>query len=157
MSKPSPRRWTRTAGIFVEVVDGESDPIMAMVIVSCLRAVVRKENKKLRHICVVLTDDEHLHQLNRQYVGYDEPTDVLAFDLSDEDGVVEGDIYISMVRAAVQAAQRGESTNWEILRLAVHGMLHLCGWDHKDDDSLARMMEYGEKFVSQMREGWDGK
>lgn len=141
----------------MEVVDGESDPILAMVIVSCLQAVIRKENKRLKHICVVLTDDEHLHQLNRQYAGYDEPTDVLAFDLSEGEGVVEGDIYISVLRAAVQAAQRGESTNWEILRLAVHGLLHLCGWDHTDDNSLAQMMEYGETFVSQMKEEWDGK
>ena len=123
-------------------------PLLAQSIIDSLVAVQTGEHRAAKSLSVVLGDDELLKELNHEYRGYDEPTDVLAFDLSDDPaGEVEGDIYISMERAAFQATQCGDKPIKETVRLAVHGYLHLCGWDHDDDDSLRNMVECGEKYI----------
>lgn len=86
----------------------------------------------------LLTDDPALRSLNRQFLGIDEPTDVLAFPddadsdfiLGQSDGLHVGDIAISIERADSQAADAGHSLEDEISHLLVHGILHLCGYDH---------------------------
>lgn len=89
-----------------------------------------------RFASVVLTNDEIIHQYNRDYRGVDRPTDVLSFpaDEGDEltappDGFL-GDIMISVPRAAVQGMELGHSTERELAFLTVHGLLHLLGYDH---------------------------
>ncbi|MER3437103.1 MAG: rRNA maturation RNase YbeY, partial [Chloroflexota bacterium] len=74
-----------------------------------------------------LTTDEHLRELHHRFMGIDEETDVMTFPL-DEDGEHGGDIVISVDRAEEQAAETGHGLSDEIRFLAVHGLLHLCGW-----------------------------
>lgn len=98
-------------------------------------------------VSITFTDDEHIHELNRQYRGIDRPTDVLSFALneSEEPAVtgdfpdVLGDIVISVPRAIAQAEEYGHSLKREIVFLAVHAMLHLLGYDHIDDAERAEM------------------
>lgn len=98
-----------------------------------------------------LTDDAEIHSLNAQYRQQDKPTDVLAFaalevDIPQPDEMLEslplylGDIVISVDTAQRQAKQQGHSLQIELAWLAAHGLLHLLGWDHPDDESLARML-----------------
>jgi probable rRNA maturation factor len=115
--------------------------------VTLLELVAAGESKPVNQLNVIISGDETLKQLNSDYGGFAEATDVLSFDLSDESVSIEGDIYISMDRAVAQAAPRGEHPSVEVCRLAVHGLLHLCGWDHEDDVSLASMMDRGEKYL----------
>ena len=89
-------------------------------------------------IAVVITDDEEIHRLNRQFRRVDAPTDVLAFPASAAAPFVEapghslylGDVVISYPRAVVQAAKAGHSVLAELALLVVHGTLHLLGHDH---------------------------
>ncbi|MEA2528007.1 MAG: putative rRNA maturation factor [Thermomicrobiales bacterium] len=89
-------------------------------------------------VAVVLTGDEHLRQLHRDFMGIDEETDVMTFPLSEDGSRDEqgGDIVISVDRAAEQGAEAGQTVADEIRFLAVHGVLHLCGWN--DDTSERR-------------------
>lgn len=96
---------------------------------------------------VVVGDDEMLQNLNREYRSKDAPTDVLAFsyiegeediDTDDPDFAV-GDIFISLDKASLQAESAGHSTARELAFLAIHGMLHLLGFDHLEDDETALM------------------
>ncbi|MFB2834355.1 rRNA maturation RNase YbeY [Floridanema evergladense] len=98
-----------------------------------------------------LTDDAEIHSLNAQYRQQDKPTDVLAFaalevDIPQPDEMLEslplylGDIVISVDTAQRQAQQQGHSLQIELAWLAAHGLLHLLGWDHPDDESLRRML-----------------
>jgi probable rRNA maturation factor len=96
---------------------------------------------------VVVGDDEMLQNLNREYRSKDMPTDVLSFsyiegeediDTDDPDFAV-GDIFISLDKAALQAKNAGHSTARELAFLAIHGMLHLLGYDHIEDDEAALM------------------
>jgi probable rRNA maturation factor len=101
-------------------------------------------------ITLRLTDDAEVQSLNAQYRHLDQPTDVLAFAALDEDIVLPpvladipiylGDIIISVCTAQKQAGEQGHSLSTELLWLASHGFLHLLGWDHPDDQSLAEML-----------------
>ena len=101
-------------------------------------------------VSVTLTDDEHIHEMNRQYRGIDRPTDVLSFALHESDeppveggpAVDElGDIILSVERAQAQAAEYGHSVRREITFLTVHGMLHLLGYDHIEEQDRVEMEE----------------
>ena len=92
---------------------------------------------------LTLTGDEHLREYNRRYRGLDEPTDVLAFAAQEtpKDQRFQappgtehwlGDIVISLPRARRQAREAGHPVNDEVRLLAVHGFLHLLGYDHAE-------------------------
>ncbi|MFM8321570.1 MAG: rRNA maturation RNase YbeY [Chloroflexota bacterium] len=92
---------------------------------------------------LVLSDDARLQELNRQFLDIDAPTDVLSFPDGEVDpdtnAVYLGDIIISLPRAAAQAAAGGHGLLDELQLLVVHGMLHLLGHDHAEEDEKARM------------------
>lgn len=95
-------------------------------------------------LSVVLCDDAFIHPLNLQYRGKDKPTDVLSFsqregEEADEDDPVLGDVVISLETAATQAAERGHGLDHEARVLLVHGVLHLLGYDHEQDDEAEEM------------------
>lgn len=99
---------------------------------------------------LTLTGDEHLREYNRRYRGLDEPTDVLAFAAQEKPldqrfqpppGTEKwlGDIIISLPRARRQAKAARHSVDDEVRLLAVHGFLHLLGYDHAEPDEERRM------------------
>lgn len=109
------------------------------------------ENSELS---ITLTDDENIHALNKKYRDIDRATDVLSFAFreSDEPEVIGadfeilGDVIISLERAKVQAEEFGHSFLREIIFLEVHGLLHLLGYDHMQDDERQEM-ETEQKFI----------
>ncbi|HEX3629471.1 MAG TPA: rRNA maturation RNase YbeY [Candidatus Dormibacteraeota bacterium] len=99
---------------------------------------------------LTLTGDEHLREYNRRYRGLDEPTDVLAFAAQEKPSDQRfqappgtehwlGDIVISLPRARRQAKEAGHPINDEVRLLAVHGLLHLLGYDHAEPAEEAKM------------------
>lgn len=96
---------------------------------------------------LVLTGDRQLRRLNAAYLGKDRSTDVLSFNLDPGPEAqlggaapMWGEIYISMVRARAQAKEQQVPLLTEVARLLVHGLLHLAGYDHADEEGL-RFME----------------
>lgn len=97
-----------------------------------------------------LTDDAEIQSFNAQYRQKDQPTDVLSFAALESDypaipnqselPLYLGDIVISVETAQRQASQRGHTLRDELAWLAAHALLHLLGWDHPDEISLARML-----------------
>jgi probable rRNA maturation factor len=86
-------------------------------------------------ISVTLVDSPRMRELNSRFHAVDAPTDVLAFDLGspDEDaGALLGDVYVCAAVADEFAREHEEDSEVEILRLAIHGVLHLLGYDHPD-------------------------
>ena len=94
-------------------------------------------------LTIVLTEDAQLHELNRDYLGIDAPTDVLSFPASETDPETArrylGDILISIPRAEEQASAAGHTLEAEVQLLTVHGTLHLLGYDHAKAEEKARM------------------
>ena len=101
-------------------------------------------------VSVTLTDDAHIHELNRTYRAVDRPTDVLSFALTEseepeifgtEAHEVLGDLVISLERMRAQAEEYGHSELRELSFLTVHGMLHLLGYDHMEEQERQEMEE----------------
>jgi len=94
-------------------------------------------------LTVVLSDDAQLHELNRQFLGIDAPTDVLSFPADELDPDSEtlylGDVLISYPRAKTQAAAGGHPVSAELQLLTAHGVLHLLGYDHASETDKAAM------------------
>lgn len=94
-------------------------------------------------LSVLLTDDATIHPLNRDYRGKDAPTDVLSFSQLEGEGLSEtdvlGDVVISLQTAQRQAEERGHGLDVEVRTLLVHGICHLLGYDHEQDDEAQEM------------------
>lgn len=90
--------------------------------------------------CALLTGDDDVQDLNRDFLDKDEPTDVLSFPARDPSESL-GDIAISWQRARSQAAALGHSIESEIEILMLHGLLHLLGYDHESDQGRMRRAE----------------
>lgn len=102
----------------------------------------------MTEVSLMFTDDETIHEMNREYRGIDRPTDVLSFAL--EEGEEEeiyggpeenllGDIIISVETAVRQAEEYEHSVEREMSFLALHGMLHLLGYDHMEEEERQEM------------------
>jgi len=108
-------------------------------------------------VSIAFVDDEAIAELNEAYRGKIGPTDVLSFafeegeELALPDGapLMLGDIIISAERAWAQAQEYGHSLEREIVFLLVHGLLHLAGYDH-DEDNTGEMRRLNEEFVSEL-------
>ncbi len=110
-------------------------------------------------LAVVLSDDERLRRLHRDFMGLDTPTDVMTFPADGETGGASGgDIVVSVERAAEQAVDFGQTPAEEIRFLVVHGLLHLCGWDDATTEQRSRMLDRQSELLSAFdrRTGGDG-
>lgn len=114
-------------------------------------------------ISVMLTDDEGIHEVNRDFRGVDRATDVLSFPLNeltpgefdeslcehdfDSGAVMLGDMMISVPRCEEQGAEFGHGYEREIMYLTVHSVLHLLGYDHVDEGEMKAQMRKREKEI----------
>ena len=100
-------------------------------ILAAAEAALRVEGPRSGEVSVTFVGEGEIRALNREYLGHDRPTDVIAFELG-EDGDLIGDVYVCPDIAALHAEQRGEKLTTEVLRLVIHGCLHVIGLDHPD-------------------------
>lgn len=112
-------------------------------------AILRGIGQSKAELSVALVDDASIAELNGQYRAKPRPTDVLSFslvegDFADHRGGMLGDVVISVETAAAQASERHRGLDETVARLLVHGVLHLIGHDHEDDDE-AREMQAEER------------
>lgn len=108
---------------------------------------------KDKEVSVLLVDDEQIQGLNRQYRHKDTPTDVLAFPQQDDStpaiaSQLLGDIVISIPTAQRQAQGRGHSLEQELKVLLIHGLLHLLGYDHIQDNDHTIMRQKEVELLS---------
>ena len=106
---------------------------------------------------VIITDNKFIHEHNKKYRNIDRETDVISFALEDDklfpkiDEKILGDIYISIDKARTQAIEYGHSFKREICFLAVHGFLHLNGYDHMKKDEEKIMFDLQEEILNEAK------
>ena len=108
------------------------------------RAVLAGENIGDYEISLAFVDNPTIHRLNKQFLGHDEPTDVLSFPLSDAGArKLAGELVIGAEIALEQANGRGHDVHAELALYVIHGLLHLCGYDDKSarDEKTMRARE----------------
>ncbi len=95
-------------------------------------------------VSITLTDDKSIRELNKNWRGKDKATDVLSFPINEKPlgykYKVLGDVVISIPYAKKQAEEIGFSYKEEVLRLLIHGILHLLGYDHEKSEEEAKLM-----------------
>lgn len=114
-------------------------PILRKRLLALLGALLASEGRSPDvELSLVLSDDEFIHRLNRDYRGKDRPTDVLSFEQDPGSGVL-GDVVISVPTARRQARVHGHTTAQEIEWLFLHGILHLLGYDDETEEQAEEM------------------
>ena len=108
-----------------------------------LLRTARLEKKRIQELNYVFCSDEYLLEINRKYLNHNSLTDIITFDLSVPGDGVSSDIYISIDRVRENAATYATSFKQELLRVMIHGLLHLCGYKdkRKADQTLMREKE----------------
>ena len=114
----------------------------------CLKETVILHQFRLAELQYTFVSDEELLEMNAQFLDHDYYTDILTFDLSENEGDIEGDIYISRDRVRENAQNAGVSTEDEFCRVIGHGLLHLCGLKDKTTAEQAAMREAEDRFIS---------
>ena len=98
-----------------------------------VRRTLRAERVEAAEVSLALLGDEEIRELNRCHLGRDSPTDSLSFALHQAGEAVVGDVYVGVDQAHRQALEEGVTEVEELVRLAIHGTLHVLGWDHPED------------------------
>ena len=119
-----------------------------------LKVCLKEEGVSNALFNIIFVDNEKIRELNKNYRSIDRETDVISFALEDEKSEVMdkskrvlGDIYISVPKAKEQALAYGHSLKREISFLAVHGLLHLLGYDHMKEEDEKIMFGKQERYL----------
>jgi len=105
--------------------------------------ILSELNLNNAEISITLTDNERIREINKEWRGKDKPTDVLSFPQDETIGYeyrLLGDVIISLSYAKAQAEEIGLTLKEEVLRLMIHGILHLLGYDHETNEEDAKIM-----------------
>lgn len=119
-----------------------------------VRAALRHEGRRAGEVSVTLLGDEEIRELNLRYLGRGRSTDVLSFSLAEDPERPLADIYIGHDQAVRQADDAGVELAEELLRLAVHGVLHALGYDHPEvGREASEMFRIQEELVRSVMVG----
>ncbi|MEZ4999851.1 MAG: rRNA maturation RNase YbeY [Bacteroidales bacterium] len=117
-------------------------------ILAWLEGVLNSEGSEAGDIAFIFTDDNYLREINRKFLEHDYFTDVITFDYSTARGIIEGEIYISSDTVRENSKIYNTGMEMEILRVMVHGLLHLTGYDDKSEGERKLMREKEDYYLS---------
>ena len=140
----------------IEIIDETNETIDLEDLKHTINYALETENVNNAFMNIIIIDNEKIHQINKEYRGIDRPTDVISFALEDDKTFVKtdfrvlGDIYISIDKVHEQARSYGHSFRRELSFLAVHGIMHLLGYDHMNPDDEKIMFGKQEKILNEL-------
>ena len=106
--------------------------------VKLFKAIISSESKSAGDISFVLTDDDSLREINIEFLEHDYYTDVITFNYN-EGSIINGEIYISLDRVRENAFSYNVSLESELSRVLIHGVLHLVGYDDKNEEEKSEI------------------
>ena len=113
--------------------------------------VIKSENYRLGELSYVFTSDESLLEINQSYLNHDTFTDIITFDYSEEEDVVNGEIIISVDRVKENAGKYEVDFIHELARVMIHGVIHLLGYDDKTPNQKAIMRKKENTCISLLK------
>lgn len=122
-----------------------------MLLKRWVKAVLENKGKKLGNLYFILCDDDFLLKINRQFLKHDYYTDIITFDYT-EDGIIAGDLFISIDRVRDNATALQVSEHEELMRVMIHGVLHLLGLKDKSDEEAKQMRKAEEECLELLKE-----
>lgn len=112
-----------------------------------IRSVAASHGFKVGELGYLLCTDEKILEINKEYLQHDYYTDIITFDYT-ENGVISGDIFMSMETVASNADQFSVTLTREFLRIVIHGVLHLCGFPDKSPQERAEMTRLEDEALA---------
>jgi probable rRNA maturation factor len=129
-------------------VSGRRPALATATVRRVVQGVLRAERRQA-DVSITFLGAITMRRLNDEFLGHDQPTDVIRFGLAGPDGRLAGDVYLCRAVAARNARRHGVPLRQELVRLVVHGTLHVLGYDHPDGDHRTRspMWQRQERYV----------
>jgi probable rRNA maturation factor len=143
------RVFNMNSVLITDEIEGTTEAELELIKNVITKTLEHEKYDKHYEVSVLITNDEHVRELNKTYREMDKPTDVLSFPMADE-GACLGDIVLSLERARAQAAEYGHSEAREIAFLIAHSTLHLLGYDHEEGASEGEMFDKQEEILDLM-------
>ena len=122
-----------SVAVEVSQIDTEAPRSILMRVRKAVETTLRHQNIDDASISVTLLNDARIRQMNKRYLEHDYITDVIAFPLYERGEKPVGDVYIGYEQAERQASDADVDMTDEAARLAIHGTLHVLGYDHPED------------------------
>ena len=114
-----------------------------------LKQIAQSENFKIGGLNYIFCSDEYLYQINVDYLNHHTYTDIITFDNSEEEKLIEGDIFVSIDRVKENAQKLKQEESSELSRVISHGLLHLMGYKDKTKTD-AEVMRSKEAFAIEL-------
>lgn len=138
--------------IVFEVEDNITLPeISVRNIKTWIKTIIKSQDKKCGDIGYQFCSDNKILEVNKEYLDHDYYTDIITFDYC-EGNIVSGDMYISVDTVLSNAMQYNTSPKEELLRVIIHGILHLCGFGDKTDEEVEEMRKQESIALSLYKE-----
>lgn len=116
---------------------------------ACALKILQAEGPENCELSLAVVDDETIHQVNRDFLEHDYPTDVISFVLDQSDDTLEGEIVASAETAIAEAARYGWNPEDELLLYITHGTLHLVGYDDQTPEAKAEMRKRERHYLAE--------
>ncbi len=113
-----------------------------------IKKAVTENHKETGTINYIFCSDEYLFNLNETYLNHNTYTDIITFNNSDNENIIEGDIFISIDRIKENAVKFDSDFQNELLRVMIHGILHLIGFNDKTDDEKKEMRKIENHYLN---------
>jgi probable rRNA maturation factor len=133
--------------VLFSCADVSSPRIGQIKVKNWLTSVVRDEGMILKNLEIVFCSDEFLLGINKEFLSHDFYTDIVTFDYNEQKNVV-GELYVSLDRVLDNALGLKVEFKVELLRVLVHGVLHLCGYHDKSDKEIKVMRAKEDCYLS---------
>lgn len=134
--------------IDIQSVDIDITGIGTKRLITQIRKLLKAEGKKVGKLQYVFCDDAYLHALNVAFLAHDTLTDIITFDYTEEFGKLSGDIFISVERVRENAEKYEVVFDEELLRVMIHGVLHLLGERDGTAQEKEQMRERENYYLS---------
>lgn len=131
----------------LNLVGNERGILKSEVVKSAMSSVLDGEDKDYTSVSVLLVSDEEIQEVNKKYLGHDYSTDVLTFPLHEGSKPIEGEIYVSLETTERNSKLFNNSHSDEIIRVVIHGMLHLAGYEDSSSESRDEMKKKEDFYL----------
>jgi len=116
-----------------------------------LKGVIEEESSRMGDINIIFCSDPYLLDVNKKYLSHDYYTDIITFDYCD-DGIISGDLFISIDTVRDNASYYGASFDDELSRVMVHGVLHLLGYDDHSEEEQKVMRSKENYYLEKKKD-----
>ena len=137
-----------------EIINNYKEKIETEDLKKLVDQIIKRFSVEQAEFNIIFVDNDYIHKLNKEYRNIDRATDVITFALEDNMDIkldirILGDIYISIDKTKEQAQEYGHSFFRELSFLTVHGMLHLLGYDHQNEQAEKIMFSLQDEILNE--------